>query len=241
MAPALVQTGPDDDPFAVFAGVGPQLGLLLVLGSIAIAVVWYARRMAARRGSSSRRSRRPDWADPTWRARVAALEAAPPTALASAGATSVRVVATIASAPTNLGGPSERACVWLNTVGAAAESAIAAELVFLADDSGRCAVEGLEHARVIAPRESSGRDKRTVALYVGDSVEVFASFVPERVGDDPDPRNLVYGTLGASGPIEIRVIDRPARNASPAPDAPVTDASPPSPAAAGPDDQGAPP
>ncbi|MBC8071452.1 MAG: hypothetical protein IAG13_24205, partial [Deltaproteobacteria bacterium] len=68
MAPALVQTGPDDDPFAVFAGVGPQLGLLLVLGSIAIAVVWYARRMAARRSSSSRRSRRPDWADPTWRA-----------------------------------------------------------------------------------------------------------------------------------------------------------------------------
>jgi hypothetical protein len=231
----------DDDPFAVFAGLGPQLGLLLVLAAVAVGVVWYARRQAARRGSRYRKSRRPDWAEPSWRARVGTLEAAPPTPIANASASSVRVVATLMSAPTHLGGPPEHACVWLNTVGAAPESAIAAELVFVADDSGRCALEGLEHARVIAPRESSARDKRTVALYLGDRVEVYGSFAPDPAGDDPDPRNLVYGTLGASGPLEIRVIDRPVRVASKAPDQPVAEAPTPSPAASGTDDQGAPP
>lgn len=242
MAPALVQRSSDDDPFAVFAGLGPQLGLLLVLGSIAIAVIWYARRMAARRGAGARRRSRPDWADPQWRARVAELEAAAPTPIASAPASSVRIVATLASAPTHLGGPPEHACVWLNTVGGAPETAIAAELVFIADDSGRCALEGLEHARVIAPREASARDKRTVSLYLGDRVEIFARFVPERVGDDPDARNLVYGTLGADGPLEIRVIDRPERAPTPAPEPPAASTtSLPSPAPAGPDDPGAPP
>lgn len=220
---------PDDDPFAVFAGLGPQLGLLLVLAAIAIGVVWYARRQAARRGVAGRRSRRPDWADPAWRAKVTALEQGEVTTIASAGATTVRIVATIASSPSAISGPPERACVWLNTVGASAEEALAVELVFIADDTGRCALEGLEHARVIAPRESTTRDKRTIALYVGDKIEVFGTFAPERAGDDPDPRKLVYGTLGADGLLEIRVIERPERAADSTP------------APAGPDDRGPPP
>ena len=220
---------PDDDPFAVFAGIGPQLGLLLVLAAIAIAVVWYSRRQAARRGVRGRKSQRPDWADPAWRKRVTELEEAEVTPIAKAGATTMRVVATIAASPSAISGPPERACVWLNTVGASAEHALAVELVFIADDSGRCALEGLQHARVIGPRENAARDKRNVALYVGDKIEVFGTFTPERAGDDPDPRKLVYGTLGADGLLEIRVIERPehAAESTPAP--------------AGPDDRGPPP
>lgn len=221
---------PDDDPFAVFAGLGPQLGMLLVLAAVAIGVVWYARRQAARRGVGGRnRSKRPDWADPAWRARVTALEEAEATPIAKAGATTMRVIATIAAAPSSISGPPERACVWLNTVGASPEHALAVELVFIADDSGRCALEGLQHARVIGPREHAARDKRNVALYVGDKIEVFGTFVPERAGEDPDPRKLVYGTLGADGLLEIRVIERPERAAESTP------------APAGPDDRGPPP
>ncbi len=229
---AVAFAAPDDDPFAVFAGIGPQLGLLLALAAVAIAVVWYSRRQASRRGVGARKRGRPDWADPAWRARVAELEAAPPTAIASATATSMRVVAKIASAPTAISGPPERACVWINTVGAPADHALAIELVFIADESGRCALEGLEHARVIAPREETTRDKRTVALYVGDTVEIYGRFVPERAGTDPDPRNLVYGTLGKAGPLEIRVTERPERS---------TNADTRAPAPAGTEDEGAPP
>jgi hypothetical protein len=214
----LALAGPDDDPFWIFEGLGPQLGLLLVLASVAVFVIWYSRRKASRRGLGARgKSRRPDWADPAWRTKIGELEQAPAIPIASATATTVRVTATIASAPSAIAGPPERACVWLNDVGASEEHALAVEIVFVADDSGRCALEGLQHARVIAPRETTTRDKRTIALYVGDKVDIFGTFAPERAGDDPDPKNLVYGTLGAGGLLEIRVIERPERAATEGP------------------------
>jgi len=234
----------DDDPFALFGDVGPQLGLLLLLAAIAVMVVWVSRRAGRARATTGRgRSRRrPDWADPHWRARVERLQASP-TAIAEATAGDVCVIATLVSAPLSLGGPPERACVWRNQMGADATTAIAADLVFVADDSGRAALEQLEHARVIAPPESapergltarSGdrrpgeRARRMVALYLGDKVEICGRFDIDRAGDEADPRNLVYGSLGALGALEIRVIERP--EPAPAP-APTLDADGPSAAA----------
>lgn len=205
--------GPDDDPFAMFGGLGPQLGLMLLLAAVAVAVVWLSRR-AGKGKRSSGGKRRPGWADPQWRATVEAMRAAP-TKIASAKPGDVCVLATLANAPLSLGGPPERACVWRNTMGADASLAVGAELVFVADDSGRAALEHLERARVIAPTETAPgrrgneRTRRIVALYIGDTVEICARFDVDKVGNDPDPRKLVYGTLGATGPIEIRVIERP--------------------------------
>lgn len=216
-APLLLGLAPptgDDDPFAMFSGLGPQLGLMLMLAAIAVGVVWLSRRAGKGRRSGGGK-RRPGWADPEWRAKVEAMRAAP-TNIADAKAGDVCVVATLSNAPLSLGGPSERACVWRNTMGADASLAIGAELVFVADDSGRAALEHLERARVIAPpenapgRRGNERARRIVALYLGDTVEICARFDVDKIGSDPDPRKLVYGTLGATGPIEIRVIERPA-------------------------------
>jgi hypothetical protein len=206
-----------EDAFEVFEGLGPQFGILLLLVPLAILVVWVARRQAsAGRRSGERPRGRPDWADPSWRARVAELEAAEPIAIAAAKPGAVRFVATIASAPKALGGPAGRECVWRNHKGGGPDTAIASELVFVADASGRCAIEGLEHARVIAPAERASRPTKArassrgehVALYIGDEIEIYARFTAERVGDDPDPSKLVYGTLDAAGPLEIRLRTR---------------------------------
>jgi hypothetical protein len=236
-----------EDPFEVFHGLGPKFGILLLLVPVALVVVWYARKMAyASRSEGGRAQKRPDWADAGWRAKVAELEAADPTPIAKASKGPVRFVATIASAPEHLGGPSGRQCVWRNQAGGDADTAIGSELVFVADASGRAAIEGLEHARVIAPVETigamrgrtSGR-REHVALYVGDEVEIYGRFAPEKVGDDPDATKLVYGTLGTVGPIEIRLRTRPER-ATPEPPAPATNDAAPAPAADA-HDEGSPP
>lgn len=215
----------DDDPFAVFSGLGPRLGLMLLLAALAVAVVWFSRRQSSRgQRRSARGKARPSWADPQWRKAVDEVRARPPSELASAREGPIRIVGVLTSAPENLGGAVGRECVWRNQSGAGNETAIAAELVFVADDTGRAAIENLVAARVIAPSETAGRDRKFTALYLGDRVEVIAVFTPEKVGDDPDPRNLVYGTLGAVGLVEIRVDDRP--SATPEPAAPTPSDSP---------------
>ncbi|HET6583358.1 MAG TPA: hypothetical protein VFG69_07920 [Nannocystaceae bacterium] len=218
MIGAALHAPAGEDAFEVFEGLGPQFGILLLLVPLAILVVWVARRQSfAGRTSGERARARPDWADPQWRARVAELEAGEPIAIAAATSGVVRFVATIVSAPQALGGPPGRECVWRNYKGSGPDTAIASELVFVADASGRCAVEGLEHARVIAPFEPPSRPAKArgtgrgehVALYVGDEIEIYARFAPDRVGEDPDPSKLVYGTAGAAGPLEIRLRTRP--------------------------------
>lgn len=223
VAPAAGGPASDEDPFSPFEGLGPQLGLMLLLAALAVMVVWISRR-TGKRNRHSRGKKRPNWADPQWRAQVEVLQQSP-TPIASAKPGDVCIIATLANSPLALGGPPERACVWRNTMGSDASTAIAAEIVFVADDSGRAALEHLERARVIAPPEpklasapgrGTERARRVAALYLGDRVEIIARFDIDKAGDDADPRQLVYGTLGAEGPVEIRVLERPDRPA-PAP------------------------
>ncbi len=240
------------DSLWFFDGFETQIGLLILLVFVATCIVWLARRQAyANRDGGERARGRPDWADPKWRERVKALEAGAPTAVATATAGPVRIVGTIASAPQSLGGEPGRECVWRNHAGAGPDTAIAAELVFVADASGRCAIDGLEHARVIAPIErppgapkvrATSTRREHVALYIGDEVEIFGRFAPDRVGDDPDPTKLVYGTLGGAGPLEIRLRTRATVSATAPSDeaAPVSTDAPPAPADDA-SDEGAPP
>ncbi len=213
----------DDDPFALFAGIGPRVGLLLLLAAVAIAVVWFSRRLSSRSQRLGGRGKaRPVWADANWRKAVDDVRANPPTKIASAQEGPIRIIGVLTSAPETLGGTPGRECVWRNQAGASSETAIAADVVFVADDSGRAAIENLATARVIAPAEAGARDRKFTALYLGDRVEVICVFGPEKAGTDADPRNLVYGTLGAIGPVEIRVEER----ASAQPEPPTLEAAP---------------
>lgn len=218
--------GPDEDPFSMFAGWDTgQLLVLAALLPIAISVFWYGSRQFSRqRGGSALRPRgRPFFSgggpklDAAWRQTVARLEAVDPSAIARASSGAVRIEGTIVNASGNLGGEPGRECVWRNRAGARAESAVGAEIVVVADDTGRCGVENLERARVIAPAERHGQHWENVSLYLGDRVELVGQFAPERTGDDPDETKLVYGTLGADGPLQVRLLHRPEPSSSESP------------------------
>jgi hypothetical protein len=201
-----------------------SLGILVPL---ALVVLWYGTKQIKRQwdtkalrprgrpyheGGGSRRG------NAAWLEQVRALEAHRPTGLAEARQGPVRLQATIVGASGNLGGAPGHECVWRNRAGARTDAAVGADVVFVADDTGRGAVENLESARVVAPTESHGHHWESVSLYIGDRVELFGRFDPERVGEDPDPTKLVYGTLGASGPLLVRLLERPS-DPSPTPDA----------------------
>lgn len=207
------------DPFSLFSASGRELLVLTVLIPIAVLVFWYGRREVLRnRGEYALRpSGRwlPETSrarDEAWRTMVERLEAQPPTPVAEATKRAVRVVGTLTAASGNLGGAAGRECIWRNRAGARRESAVGAEIVILTDDSGRAGIEGIERAYVIAPAERHTRHHENVSLYLGDRVEVLAEFHPEppERSEDGDPRARVYGTLGARGPLEVRLIERPA-------------------------------
>jgi hypothetical protein len=85
----------------------------------------------------------------------------------------------------------------------------------IADDSGTCGLEGLEQARVVSPNERITTHRETISLYIGDRVEVFAHFEPERVAEGAqDPREIVYGTLAARGGLDVRLVRRPSEPAT---------------------------
>jgi len=101
---------------------------------------------------------------------------------------------------------SSPACVWRNRVDAQRHSAVAAELVTLADASGKVVLDGLEHAFVEAPVERSNGRHDACSLYLHDIVDVVGQFRAERFGESDDPTQLVYGTMVA--PLRVRVVAR---------------------------------
>ena len=223
LAPPDATTG--DDPFSMFSGWDSgQLLWLAVLVPVAVLVYSVgSRRTRAQlgsrailpkgrdRGGSGRALRR----DEEWRAAVERLEARPVTAIAAAQTGFVRIQGVITSSTGNLGGAPGRECVWRNRAGAGPSTAVATELLFVADESGRCGVEELEQARVIAPVDKVGAHYESTSLHVGDRIEVIGRFEREVVGEHEDPTRLVYGTLGSDGRLVVRVLERPAPLPSP--------------------------
>lgn len=204
-----------EDPFSIFTASPHQFLILLALLPVAVVVFWYGTKQFKRfRGTSSlrphgrvlRESARTRTVE--WKRQVERLEQRSPTAIAKAKAGAVRVRGVLCSASGNLGGPKGRECVYRNRVGARPESAVAAELVILADETGRCGIEGLEGAFVIAPADKHGQHVESVSLRLGDEIEVFAMFEPEEPIEHPSPSEIVYGTLGAKGGLDVRLLAR---------------------------------
>lgn len=215
IAPAAGPT--PDDPWSMFQGSSTEVLVLLALLPVAVLVFWYgSRQFRHERGGMALRPKGRGGGlefvrgsrDQKWRNTIERLETRPPTPIAEAARGPLRVVARIVDASGNLGGAVGHECVWRNRAGARPESAVGAELVIVADDSGRCGLENLETARIIAPTETHTVHHESVSLYIGDEIEIFATFEPDKVGDDPDPARLVYGTLGATGGLEVRLIER---------------------------------
>lgn len=207
----------DGDPFSLFSASGQELLLLTVLLPVAVFVFWFGRREVIRRrgeyalrptGRIFRESA--STRDEAWRKVVSALEAKPPTPIASANRQTVRFEGTLTAASGNLGGAKGRECIWRNRAGARRESAVGADMVILADSTGRAGIEGVERAYVIAPTDRHTLHHENISLYLGDRVEIYGQFEPEAPQPAAaEPSMLVYGTLGTRGPLEVRLIERP--------------------------------
>jgi hypothetical protein len=193
--------------YVILAVLVPAAILVYMLGHLRM------KRLGSERNLEPHGRRMPKGtikADPQFAAFVGrALQRGLITPIASAEAQPIMVRGVITSSDGNLGGPPGRECVWRNRSGAPRDAAVAAELVVIADATGRATLENLEHAEVIAPEEKSGRRVASHALYIGDEVEVIGRFKPERFGSDPDPTRLVYGSLGGDGNLYVRVHSRP--------------------------------
>jgi len=147
--------------------------------------------------------------DAKWQATVARLDRGSSTPVATATAGPIRIVGRLVRTAQSLGGAPGRECVWRNRVGGRSDSAVAADVVIMADDTGRCAVEDLEYAKVIGPTDTHSIHHESVSLLIGDQVEVLGSFSPDLIEGDEGPAQAIYGTLGADGGLLIRVLDRP--------------------------------
>jgi hypothetical protein len=216
----FAEAEPGGDPVAdMFVDLGSRLDpawfVLALLIPVAVAVLWFGNRLFKRdlgpdamepKGRGFKQW--PGRSDPGWMATVTRLEARPATKIAEASEGPVRFEATLASCMEPLGGQPGRESVWRSRVGGRPGSAIAADVVVIADASGRCGIENLDGARVITPVEKHSIHHESMSLYLGDRVEVMGYFTPEKVGEHEDPAMLVYGTLGSSGGLEIRVIER---------------------------------
>lgn len=206
------------DPFSIVADSGR--GMLILIGLVAAAVlaVWFGgRRFSRQRGTHAlrpvgrvlREFRRPRLEQ--WRAVVAKLERRDPTPIADCTDGPVRIEGVLTRAAGSLGGAPGLECIWRNRAGARPDCAVACEVVIIADDSGHCGIEALEGAYVIAPHERLTHHHESISLYLGDRVEVFGHFERDKVDDPKDPSQTVYGTLGASGGLDLRLVHRPPR------------------------------
>lgn len=214
----------DEDPFSMFsAWDSGQLLWLAILVPIAVLVftVGSRRTKAQLRGATLGPRGRDRGApgrshprDEAWRTTVERLEARVPTPIAQAQDGPVRIEGVITRSMGNLGGPAGRECVWRNRAGAGPQTAVASELVIVADETGCCGVEALEQARVVAPVDKAGMHYESTSLYVGDRIEIIGGFVREATGEHDDPTQQVYGTLGGDGRLDIRVLERPTAKAA---------------------------
>ena len=214
----LPTTGANDDPFAMLADSGGPLFFLALLVPVAVVVFYVgSRRLAKERGTQALRPRgrvffdQPRARSERWRATVLGLERTDPSTAATAKPGPIRVQGVLTGASGNLGGAPGRECVWRNRAGAGPASAVGAEVVFLQDETGSIAIEGLEQAYVIAPAEKHTFHHENVSLYLGDRIEVFGHFTPEPsgAGDEAHPIERVYGTLTHGDGLDLRLLARP--------------------------------
>ena len=138
--------------------------IVAVLIPVAILVYWLGnlrvqRQLSARntepRGRREARGRRKD--DPQFAAMVGRMfQRGLVTPIATAPEGPVLIRGVLAAADGSLGGAPGRECVWRNRSGAGPDTAIAVELVTVADATGRVTLENLATADVVAPEDRLG-------------------------------------------------------------------------------------
>lgn len=214
----MIDELPPDAPtfewsYVVLAVLIPLAILVYMLGN------FRAKRLGSARNLEPKGRRMPKGSlrsDPQFSGFVGrALQRGLVTPIASADAQPIMIRGVITSADGNLGGAPGRECVWRNRSGAPRDAAVAAEIVVVADATGRVTLENLEHAEVHAPEEKLGPRVASCSLYIGDEVEVIGRFKPERFGSDPDPTRLVYGSMGGDGNLYVRLFNRTKPPAAP--------------------------
>ncbi len=222
LLPAVPAAG-DSDPFSMLADSGGPLFILALLVPVAVFVFWVgSRRVTKERGTAALRPRgrvffdQPRKRNERWRATVKKLEAQAPSTAATAKPGPVRLQGVLVNASQNLGGVPGRECIWRNRAGASAASAVAAQMVFLQDESGSVSVEDLEQAYVIAAAQKHSFHHENVSLYVGDRIEVLGHFTPEApTGAEGHPSERVYGTLTLVDGLDMRLLVRPSASSEP--------------------------
>ena len=189
-----------------------KVSLLVV---VAVGVMYMANKRAkGKRGRSA-------LAKPDFDLRVSRLESLPVTPIADARSGDIHLGGVLIKGEGALGtGP--QACVYQNRARSSRATAIAAELIFLQDETGMIGIEDLESARVIAPKQEQGAHD-IIGLYLGDRVEVVGELMvfesPQTVDGKP-----LHGMLGSLGQIQVRVVERPepaASEDSPSEDSPL--------------------
>ncbi len=220
MALAFLLAFAPDPEAQMLEDLGTRLDLswfvLAMLIPVAIVVLWFGNRSFRHfRGAGQLEPRgRPFFSggtgpEPEFDKVRLRLEQLEPTTIAGAPKAVIRIEGVIVNSAGTLGGAPGRECVWRSRVGGRPGSAIASEAIVVADATGKMGVEALETAQVTAPHEKHSIHHESMGLYIGDKIEVIGQFVPEMIGEDADPTQIVYGTMGARGPMLVRVLDRP--------------------------------
>lgn len=191
-------------------------GTLAVLIVLAVVVLMAGNMMTKMRGRGRARA--------GFDLEVARMENLTPTPIAELVSGPAHAVGVVSSTTGSLGGPPERARVYMNRAGSDRSTAVGSELIVVEDESGKVAVEDLESARVLAPREDAGPHE-VISLYVGDRVQLLGRFKAEVHGEEESPEQRVYGMFGVDGQVQVKVLERAPKPETPEPDAP---AEPPS-------------
>ncbi len=194
---------------------GPWAKLALLI-TVAIAVLTISNVMMKRRarsGSAGGRHRG------DFDLEVAKMEQLPVTSIAAARRGPVHLQAVLVSSSGSLGGKPGRECVWRNRYGGARSTAVGAELVIAQDGTGQVGLDGLEFARVLAPKDPSAGKHEFASLYLGDRVELLGYFSPEPHGDAENPSERVFGMMGVDSQVQVKVVDRPTEPATSVSDA----------------------
>jgi len=196
-----------------FAWLGAQkLILLVALLPVAVVVFWFGRRQQTQVGGSLRPRGRSSGFGVARGQILHSDRDAEPSPIATASAGDIRLHGRIVEASGHLGGAPGRECIFRNRVGARPQSAVAAETMVIADETGRALIEGLQTAVVIARPSRYSPHHEHVSLHVGDEVEVSGRFVlmlPLSGPSDRDPSARVYGTLHPRGSLEVRLLEPP--------------------------------
>jgi len=211
----LARAAAGDDLGWLFTSQWSTLAVLVTLAVAVLAVGGMMSRNADRRRARSRKAAGFDLD-------VARMDALPPTPIRELTRGAAHVTGTVHSSVGVLGGAPGRECVYRNRAGGDRSTAVGSELIVVADETGRVAVEQLEQARVLAPKHDDGRHE-TISLHIGDRVQVLGTFEPDPSEDD-DPAARVYGSFGSAGAVQVKVLSpprrEPTRDPAPAPEQP---------------------